>query len=332
MRENRCPVHLNTALLLLLIPAVLFPPAIGQGMDNAFLLRVPSMAEENNTVYIGLNLIDLYNFEYQSGHYTYDMYVYFFWTDPSIATANWYFMNGYPTYPGAKLLVQESKNGSVKWELYRVRADFTSPIEPTNYPFDQITLPISIELLTGRPGTSLVWLDGETGIGPGFTNVGWTRPIYNLKTSVSHYPLGIDSPRADMVIFMSRFPFGAFMKTIFPPLIFCFVAAVCFLFRMQETSAFSLRTGIMTSMLVSAVLFIFAEQSSIPTVSGPTLFHAYMIVVITFLALGLIVTVIGYSEWMRTKNAVYTDRLNRAGFAVSLIIPLLLFAFLVLLR
>ncbi len=88
----------------------------------------------------------------------------------------------------------------------------------------------------------------------------------------------------------------------------------------------------MTSMLVSAVLFVFAEQSSIPTVSGPTLFHVFMIAVITFLALGLIVTVIGYAEWMRTRDTVYVDRLNRAGFAISLVIPLVLFALLILFR
>jgi hypothetical protein len=320
------------ALLLVLFLAALVPPAIGQGPDDPFVLRIPAIPEKNNTVYAGIHLIDLYNFEYQTGHYTYDMYVYFFWTDPSITTANWYFMNGYPTYPGSKLLVRESKQGRVKWEMYRVRADFTSPIEPTNYPFDRITLPIAIELLTGSPGTSLVWLDAETGIGPGFTNVGWTRPVYTLSTSVSHYPFGIDSPRADMIIVMDRYPFGAFIKTIFPPLIFCFVAGVCFLFRMHETTAFSLRTGIMTSMLVSAVLFVFAEQSSIPTVSGPTLFHVFMIAVITFLALGLIITVVGYSAWMRTHDMAYVDRLNRAGFAITLVLPVLLFCFLVIFR
>jgi hypothetical protein len=324
--------RLKAALLLVLVLAALAPSALGQDSGNVFIPRMPAIPEQNNTVHIGVHLIDLYNFEYQTGHYTYDMYVYFFWTDPAIETANWYFMNGYPTYPGAKLLVREGRNGSVKWEMYRVRADFTSPIEPTNYPFDRITLPISIELLSGMPGTTLVWLDKETGIGSGFTNVGWTRPVYDLRTSVSHYPLGIDSPRVDMIIVMDRYPFGAFIKTIFPPLIFCFVAAVCFLFRMHETAALSLRTGIMTSMLVSAVLFVFAEQSSIPTVSGPTLFHDYMIAVILFLALGLIVTVVGYTEWMRTNDAAYTDRLNRAGFAISLVLPLLLFMVLVLFR
>lgn len=325
-------VLVRAALLLLLIPGVVMPHTLAENSGDTFIPRIPSIPETNNTVWVGVHLIDIYNFEYRTGHYTYDMYVYFLWTDPAITTAEWYFMNGYPTYPGSKLLVHQSKNDTVKWELYRVRADFTSPIEPTDYPFDRISLPIAIELLTGRPGTSLVWLRNETGIGSGFTNVGWTRPVFDLRTSVSHYPLGIDSPRADMLIFMNRYPFGAFVKTIFPPLIFCFVAAVCFLFRMHETSAFSLRTGIMTSMLVSAVLFVFAEQGSIPAVSGPTLFHDFMIAVISFLALGLIVTIVGYTEWMRTQEPVHVDRLNRAGFVISVVVPLLLFVVLLLFR
>jgi hypothetical protein len=124
---------------------------------------------------------------------------------------------------------------------------------------------------------------------------------------------------------MDRIPFGAFMKTIFPPLVFCFVAAICFLFRMHDGSAFTLRAGILTSMLVSAVLFIFAEQGDIPPVSQLTLFHIFMAAVISFIALGLIVTVIGYVEWMRTGIKEHVDRVNRYGFVVSVIVPLLMF-------
>jgi hypothetical protein len=314
--------------LLALLPAC--TQALGPvpgGFDPA---QVSGIGTENNTVHVGIHLIDMYNFQYQTGRYTYDMYVFFFWTDPNIATADWYLMNGYPTFPGAKLLVDADRNGSVKWELYRARADLNAPIEPTNYPFDRITLPVSIELLTHNYPTTLVWMDKETGIDTGFTNVGWSRPAYMLNTSVSHYPLGIDSPRVDMLVVMDRNPFGGLVKTIFPPLVFCFVAAVCFLFRMHDASAFTLRVGITTSMLVSAVLFIFAEQGDIPPVSQLTFFHVFMAATISFLALGLVTTVLGYVEWMRTNDKAHVDRINRAGFVVSVILPVLFFAVLFL--
>jgi hypothetical protein len=334
VREGSASVGIRLFGTLFLIMALLpaCTQAAGPGPAGYTPESAPDIVMDNNTIAVGIHLIDMYNFEYQTGRYTYDMYVFFFWTDPAITTADWYLRNGYPTYPGAKLLVEENKSGRVRWELYRVRASLSAPIEPTDYPFDRVTLPISIELLTHNYNTTLVWMTRETRIDPGFTNVGWSRPEYHLNTSVSHYPLGMDSPRADMVIIMDRNPLGAFLKTIFPPLVFCFVAAVCFLFRMHDSPAFTLRVGITTSMLVSAVLFNFAEQSVIPPVSQLTLFHVLMAATISFLALGLVVTVLGYVEWLRTSNRQYVDRLNQAGFLVSVIIPLLFFVLLYLVK
>ena len=56
-------------------------------------------------------LIQCYGFEYKTGSDMYHFYVRFLWTDPNIKTADWYLMNGYPAYPGAKLLVDENKTG-----------------------------------------------------------------------------------------------------------------------------------------------------------------------------------------------------------------------------
>jgi len=322
---------LGALLLIALLPVMAHAadPALAGSISPGISSSPASdIVMANNTISVGIHLIDMYNFEYTAGRYTYDMYVFFFWTDPTISTADWYLRNGYPTYPGAKLLVDQDKSGRLKWELYRVRATLATPIEPTDYPFDSVTLPVSIELLTHNYPATLVWMPNETGIDAGFSNVGWSRPSYTLTSSVSHYPLGWDAPRADMNIVMARSPFGAFMKSIFTPLIFCFVAAVCFLFRMHDAPAFTLRVGITTSMLVSAVLFSFAEQGSIPPFSRLTFFHAVMVSAILFIALGLVLTVIGYAEWMRTSDREHVDRLNRLGFVISVTVPILLFAIL----
>jgi hypothetical protein len=217
--------------------------------------QVPNVDYQNRTVYVSLWLINVYSFDYKTGSYTFDFYVFFFWSDPNIPTADWYLMNGYPAYPGAKLLVSSNYNDTVKWEFYRVRANLNTPLEPKNYPFDRIRLAISIELLTKGYATSLVWLPNATGIDAGFKNVGLTAPTFETTTSASHYPVGIDSPRADMFIVQDRNLYGAIIETIFPPLIFCIVSVVCFLFQMHESAAFSLRVGINTSMLITAVLF-----------------------------------------------------------------------------
>jgi hypothetical protein len=327
--EKRVTAFLLLFAVVFLLAFALFPCSSevhGRVSDesNMLLTQVPTDVNENQTVYIEIYLVDIYSFEYKTGSYTLDMYIYFAWIDPNINTADWYLMNGYPTYPGAKLLVEENKTGNVKWELYRVRANLNVPIEPTNYPFDRIKLPISIELLTHGYDTSLIWLDQETGIDPDFTNVGWNNPVCELNTSISHYPFEV-SPRADMFVIQERNFNGAFMKTIFPPFIFCFVSAVCFLFKVHEDSALGLRVGIGTSMLISAVLFNIAEQNDIPPVTKVTFYSLFIAAVISFLALVLIVTVLGYVEWMRTQNKKHVEKLNRIGFVTSLAIPVLVF-------
>ena len=283
-------------------------------------------------MYIALWLINIYSFSYQQGTYTFDFYVVFFWSDPNIATADWYMMNGYPTYPGAKMLVSSYYNGTVKYEAYRVRATLNTPEEGKNYPFDKINLDIAIELLTVGYNINLVWLPAATGIGSGYVNVGWTKPTFELTNSTSQYPLGVVSPRVDMYVKEQRNTYGAVVETIVPPLIFCIVSAVSFLFQMHENSAFSLRVGITTSMLITAVLFNIAQQNNLPPLTSLTFYDAFIDAVISFLAISLIVNILGYVEWMRNQDKRRVNELNRSGFIASVAVPILLFVTLFLIR
>lgn len=276
-------------------------------------------------MYISLWLINIYSFSYQTGSYTFDFYVFFFWTDPNIATANWYLMNGYQTYPGAKLLVSSSYNTTVKYEFYRVRANLNTPYQGKDYPFDKIKLDIAIELLTNGYNTTLTWLPSDTGISSQFQNVGWTQPTFQLTSSTSYYPVVVQSPRVDMYILEQRDTYGAVVETIVPPLIFCIVSAVSFLFQMHENSAFSLRVGITTSMLITAVLFNIAQQSNLPPLTTLTFYDVFIDSVISFLATSLIVNILGYVEFMRHQDKERVNRLNRNGFIASVAIPVILF-------
>jgi len=163
-------------------------------------------------------------------------------------------------------------------------------------------------------------------------NVGWSSPTYETSTAINHYPVGLDSPRADMYILQNRIPFGAIIKTILPPIIFCIVSLASFLFQMHESSAFSLRVGINTSMLISAVLFNIAEQSNIPPITQLSLYNVFSASVTAFLAISLVVTVIGYVEWMRHQDKIHVSKVNKLGLALSIIITVLLFAILFALK
>jgi hypothetical protein len=299
--------------------------------NNMASTQIPNINFQNKTVYVSLWLINVYSFDYKSGSYVFDMYLDFFWNDPNIATADWYLMNGYPTYPGAKLLVESNYNGSVYWEFYRVRASLNTPLEPRAYPFDKISLPISIELLPHGYNVSLVWLTDQSGIGRDFKNVGWTQPTFNLTVSQNVYPTQGASPRVDMFIMQSRSVYLAFADTILPPLIFCIVSGVSFLFRMHESNAFSLRVGIATSMLITAVLFNINQQNSIPPTSKLTIYSAFIDSVFAFLAINLIITVLGYVQYNKIHDQAKVDKLNKVGFVFSLAVPTVIFLILFLL-
>ena len=68
---------------------------------------------ENDTVYVGVYVVDIYSFDYITGEYTLDLYVYFAWIDPEIDAIEWYLMNGYPIERGGEgeFLVRENKTG-----------------------------------------------------------------------------------------------------------------------------------------------------------------------------------------------------------------------------
>ena len=290
-----------------------------------FPIQVPNLQYQNQKVYTALWLIDIYSFDYKTGSYTFDFYTRFFWVDPNIKSIEWYIQNGYPAYPGAKQLVAFSYNDTVKWELYRTRATLDVTVETKDYPFDQIRLPISIELLTNASEVSVVWVQNQTGIGSGYDNVGWTTPSFELTTPINHNDLGFDSPSADFIVIQNRLLYTALLETILPPLIFAIVGLSSFLFEMYESNAFSLRIGINTSMLITAVLFNIAEQTNLPPMTKLTFYDVFISSVIAFLAASLVVTVLGYVNWMHHGDKKRVDAINRWGLVVSIAIPLVLF-------
>jgi hypothetical protein len=342
-----CKHKLATLCLLLLVICLLAVSSfvlLENGYTKAedesqppFLTQAPNIQYQNRTVYVSLYLIAIYSFDFKSGSYTYDFYLYFYWTDPNISASlvpqteqlgsDWYLANGYPAYPGAKLLVASDYNSTVKYELYRVRADLVTPLEGLDYPFNKIQLPISIELLINSSQASFDWLQNQTGISPAFENVGWTTPTFELSTSTTQYPGGVNSPRADMFVIQNRNINGAIIGTILPPVIFCIVALVCYFLKMHDSSAFSLRVGVNTSMLITAVLFNISVQSNIPPITQVTFYDVFIVSVFSFLAISLVVTVAGYVDWVAKMDERRVSRINRWGLAVSVAIPVLLLFF-----
>jgi hypothetical protein len=279
----------------------------------------------DHLINVALWVINVYQFDYRAGSYTFDFYLFFFWTDSNITTVDWYIMNGLPSSPTSKAMVTSGLNDSYFFEIWRVRADLSVPLEPVNYPFDQIKLPISMEVIPHGYNTTLNWMTPSSGVDPGFKIVGWTIRAVDYFVAPHQYPLDIVEPQAVMTIVMEKSTFVAFMQTILPPLIFCIVSGFSYLFRMDNDGDFSLRIGINTSMLITAVLFNISTTSNIPPISQFNLYTTFITAVMTFLSVTLIVTVYGYFEWRHIKRHERIKKINQWGAVLAVGLPMLIF-------
>ena len=284
-------------------------------------------------MYVGIWVLHIYSFQYTTGTYTLDMYVYFFWTDPDITTANWYLTNGYPINSEAKVLINRNINGTIKYEFYRVTATLNTPPDARDYPFDQINLKISLELTNAAVNSiNLVWLQNQTGLDPAFVNPNWNTTNIELSTVKHSYPLGIEAPYAEMTITQAKTKPSSALASLFPPLVFSFVSVVSFLFSLKDPGSVGLRMGLNTSMLITTILFQLNISGSIPPSSSLSIFGLFSISVLVFLSLNLIVTIVGFAHFVKFKNEKFTIRVNRWGFLISIVLPVALFSVLFLLR
>jgi hypothetical protein len=285
----------------------------------------------NDTMYMGMWVLHIYSFQYTTGTYTVDMYVYFFWTNPNIATVNWYLTNGYPINDASKVLVNSDTTGPVKYQFYRITATMNTPPDARDYPFDQINLKISVEVLNAS-GVNLAWLENQTGIDPNFTNSNWKTTNITLSVVKHDYPLGIQAPYAEMTITQAKLKPSSALSSLFPPLIFCFVSAISFLFGLKDPPSVGLRMGLNTSMLITTILFQLSISGSIPPSTSISTFGLFSISVLVFLAMNLVVTIIGFAHFVKYKDVNFTMKINRWGFIISIISPIILYIILSLLR
>jgi hypothetical protein len=151
-------VWILSAFSIFLFAGLLVNPSLAEAHDEpiskmAILpmqAQSPSVQYETGTVYIGVWLIDVYNFQYQTGDYTFDFYLYFFWvtSNSNFTQIDWQLVNGYPVTPTSVVLIDRNSTGQVYHEIYRVTARCNTPPDASDYPFDTIKLELIFDLLT----------------------------------------------------------------------------------------------------------------------------------------------------------------------------------------
>jgi hypothetical protein len=311
-------------ILLLLLLAAPFVSLTAAAAEKPADAPAPAAVPQYGDVTLSLYVINIYNFEYKTGDYTLDFYLKLNWTDSRIDFVNWYVMNGRPSYAGAKELVDMDNKSADRYELWRVREDLSTPMLLNDYPFDHVSLPISVELLNPNFNCSLVWDTTQSGIDPSMAIAGWSINGATYSTSFHQYPLGVAEPQAVMTISITRNTVVAFMNTILPPLVFCVVSAFSFLLRLDDGGSFGLRIGLNTSMIITAVLFNISEVSQVPPMTGFSFYGLFFLAVICFLAGNLLVTMAEYIGWRRGYRAGRMRNINNYGALATLILPAIL--------
>jgi hypothetical protein len=293
---------------------------------------VSHIQPSNDTVDIGLWLINAFDYQYTTGYCTIDMYLYFFWSSSNLTSIDWQFANGYPITPSSITLIDSKATGDIKYEVYRATARLNSPPDASDFPFDKINLTVSVNVFTHGNSIKLSWLGNQTGLDAKFYNPGWKTERTELSTSLNSYPLGVQVPRADMVVIQQRQREASSFSPFLPPLFFSLVCAISFLFSLKEMGAVGLRIGLNSSMLVTTLLFSFSVSSNIPPASSMVLFAIFLLCVLVFMVCNLVVTIVGVVGWFKYKNERRTSLANVLGLFISLIVPVILFLLLYFVR
>jgi hypothetical protein len=276
-------------------------------------------------VSVFVNSID--NLDMVKGTYTIDCYLHFRWTDPSITAAHFEFMNGEPA-AGANSVekLSESKSGPVKEEWYRARADFRITPNNLDYPFESGILPIKIED-SYYNSSELIYVPftEESGMEPGFVIPGWKFGTPSFSVKDHSYPGNETYSQLAYNIPITNDALASLLQTVVPPLIFCIIAGLSFLIRVDHNELVHLRYVLTTSMFISAVMYHFGQLALIPGLGVLKLFDKFMIAVYLFLAVTVTVTTLCYLAQQQWGRPDLVKPINRYGVVVSILLPVVSF-------
>jgi hypothetical protein len=284
-----------------------------------------------NVMKVGVYALSVSNFNFAAGTYNMDMYITFGWTNHSIDRPHFEVMNGWPAYSTAIELIEENKTGELWTMQYRARLSlFVSP-DYQSYPFDDEILRVVLE--EGYyPLNTLIytWWPEQSGVDNMFSLTGWKVSGFQNSTDDKVYSDGRAYARLSVGVLMVRDSTTGVIQSLLPPLIFCIVSGLAFLFTENKDSIIALRLGLGTSMVITAVMFYFSQMSTLPPANQIKLLDIYMLSVYVFLAMSLVVTALIYHNAARLKRPERIPRLNKVGFLASIGLSIGLFFLLLL--
>lgn len=281
-------------------------------------------------VQVGIYVNGVSNFDFGKGAYSFDFYLWFVWTDPTIHNMSFEIMNGQPAYSGAFQKIIDDTNGTVKTQWFRIRANLFVPPDLSSYPFEAGGLKVQVEdssLNSSR--LHYHWAPSISGYDAASVYLpGWRITYLNYTVLTHSYPFGENYSQAVFTLQVERDIIPATIQIVLPPIIFCLISSLSFFFQETRESNIGIRLGLNSSMMISAVLFYYGQQSTLPSMSSFSIFDELMISVYVFLGLTIGVTVLGVVEKDVFKQPRRVDLINRFGAITALVVAVMVFVLL----
>lgn len=289
---------------------------------------VPSL--NTTDVLVGIYVNGISNFDFGKGAYSFDFYLWFIWTDPNISSMNFEIMNGHPAYANAFQKIIDNTSGDIKEQWFRLRADLFIPPDLNEYPFESGGLKVELEdAVLNETELHYVWASDYSGYdGSSVVIPGWRIMDVDYSVGEHAYTFGETYSQATFAIQVERDSLPAAIQIILPPIIFCMVSSLSFFFRETKESNIGLRLGLNSSMIISAVLFYYGQQSTLPPMSSFSIFDELIISVYVFLGLTIAVTVLGVVETDFFRHPRRVNFINRYGAVTALVSAVMVFVLL----
>ena len=263
---------------------------------------------------VGIYVINLGKFDIATGSFTADFYLSMNCNSVCISE-DFEFMNGRATSVD-KIINKPNE------KFYRIQANLNSPINLKRFPFDTQRMQILIEDKI-HPVNEIryVPMKKESGIDSSIVFTGWNIDEWEAVTNQHEY--GVYDEVYSQYIFninISRIVVNSFIKTFLPIIFIVLVALFTFLL---DPDKIAIRLTLLSSSLISAVMFNISITNQIPPVGYLTFADKFMMLTYFILLVSFVITVVLLQLFEMKKNEL-VERLHRTTeYSMFIITPIL---------
>jgi hypothetical protein len=277
-------------------------------------LARPARAEPAK-VQVGAYINDIQTLDLRTHSYVMDLYVWFRWTDPSLApppSDTFELMNRFdPEYdarPEPDYAAPLDQPDGAKYQVFRYQGAFSTKLDIRRYPFDAHVLSVSLED-KGRTAQDLVYVADAVSINPDIRLPGYAIGTPRLEIADHPYPTNFGDhrfaaetySRAAVVIPVTRLGLSGATKTILPIFLVMLGAMASLFLAPWRVEA---RVGLVASALLTLVALQLAARADLPEVNYLLLLDQIYILsyASVLLVLAIVVASAGRMERLKAKG------------------------------